>query len=263
MGADNLPLVSVVIPAYNSGKYIGQCLDSLIAQTYRNWEAWIILAPSTDDTWEKILEYSDPRLHLVDEQKKTTCSQARNHGFAYATGEYIAFMDSDDWWYPDKLGRQVAVLEFARDIQWCASQLMLEYENGTSKIFPHYPGKVVEGTGVQSILFRRGFLVEDIYLNGGHLFDPYMDRQDDNDLVLRVRDYPSLFLETPLVHFRQQPGSLSAKTEHWKSAWNTVKMAIRHKAWFMLPFQIKNVIIYACREKIGIDLIQLKKKVTR
>lgn len=93
----NNPLVSVVIPVYNTAKYLPRCLDSIIHQTYHNLEIIIIDDGSTDDSYIIAKEYAtkDPRIKLIH-QKNSGLSGARNTGIAKATGKYISFVDSDD-----------------------------------------------------------------------------------------------------------------------------------------------------------------------
>ncbi|WP_294542749.1 glycosyltransferase [uncultured Gemmiger sp.] len=98
------PLISVVVPVYNSAPYLETCLRSLLAQTWQDWEAILVDDGSTDgsarlcDTWAK----KEPRLRVIH-QKNAGVSAARNAGIAAARGEYLAFVDADDWVEPDYL----------------------------------------------------------------------------------------------------------------------------------------------------------------
>jgi glycosyltransferase involved in cell wall biosynthesis len=105
------PLVSVVIPSYNRAHSIGQTLDSLVAQTHRNWEAIVVDDGSRDQTRQVVEPYL--RYHPVRYVYQTNhgVSWARNRGMALATGDYIALLDSDDIWHPWKLELQVRVFD--------------------------------------------------------------------------------------------------------------------------------------------------------
>jgi glycosyltransferase involved in cell wall biosynthesis len=106
------PRISVITPAYNVGKYIGEAVDSVLRQTYRDFEYLVVDDGSTDDTVAEVSRRipGDPRLRLIIANHGGSGS-ARNAGLAEARGEFIAFLDGDDRWHPDFLGRQLAVLE--------------------------------------------------------------------------------------------------------------------------------------------------------
>ncbi len=97
------PLVSIVIPTYNHGNYIGKAIKSLINQTYQNWEAVIIDNHSTDQTYQKIKNYSDSRIKYFEINNNGVIAKSRNYGISISKGDWIAFLDSDDWWTEDKL----------------------------------------------------------------------------------------------------------------------------------------------------------------
>lgn len=95
--------VSVIIPTFNHAHLISKCLDSLIAQDYPDWEAIVVNNFSKDNTIEVVESYKDDRIKLINFDNKGIIAAARNEGIRNATGEYIAFLDSDDYWYPNKL----------------------------------------------------------------------------------------------------------------------------------------------------------------
>lgn len=107
------PLVSVIMPAYNAGKYIGPSVRSVLEQTYAHWELWIIDDGSSDNTKEIIehLAQSDARIHACFMPGNTGTAAARNKGIAESRGKYIAFLDADDLWKNNKLEIQVAFME--------------------------------------------------------------------------------------------------------------------------------------------------------
>jgi glycosyltransferase involved in cell wall biosynthesis len=101
--------VSVVVPTYNRGHVIQLTIDSILAQTYANVEAIIIDDGSTDDTNAVVAKYKDPRVRYY-RTENGGMSIARNHGLAYARGEFIAFLDSDDTWLLWKLAAEIEIL---------------------------------------------------------------------------------------------------------------------------------------------------------
>ncbi len=95
------PLISCIVPAYNVTDYVERCIDSLLSQTYDNYEIIVVNDGSTDDTGEKIKKYSDnPKIRIIY-QENQGLSAARNTGIKNATGSHLTFVDSDDWVDPD------------------------------------------------------------------------------------------------------------------------------------------------------------------
>jgi glycosyltransferase involved in cell wall biosynthesis len=97
------PLVSVVIPSYNHATYIGRALESVLNQTYTNWEIIVIDNHSTDNTDEVMSRFTNPRITYLKIHNNGVIATSRNVGIRAAKGEWIAFLDSDDWWTNDKL----------------------------------------------------------------------------------------------------------------------------------------------------------------
>lgn len=111
---DTQPLVSVIMPSYNTARYIGEAIDSVLSQDYPNKELIVIDDGSTDATVDIIRSYSD-RVRLIT-QRNQGAAVARNAGLDAAQGDYIAFLDSDDCWLPGKLRTQIDYLEQYPDI---------------------------------------------------------------------------------------------------------------------------------------------------
>lgn len=97
------PLVSVVIPTYNHARYLGRALQSVFDQTYTNWEAIVIDNYSTDHTDEVLGRFSDPRITSIKIHNNGVIAASRNMGLRTAKGDWIAFLDSDDWWKTNKI----------------------------------------------------------------------------------------------------------------------------------------------------------------
>ena len=102
--------VSVVIPTYNRAYIIRQALDSVITQTYRNFEIVVVDDGSTDNTAEVVQQYESDRVRYVRHERNRGCSAAYNTGIAATTGDIVALLDSDDTWKPENLARQVSFL---------------------------------------------------------------------------------------------------------------------------------------------------------
>ena len=104
----NEMLVSVVIPAFNCEKYIAECIDSVLNQSYQDFEIIIIDDGSTDGTVKTVSGYEDDRIKLFHQEGNSGSGAARNYGVEKASGQWIAFVDADDTWLPDKLQKQLA-----------------------------------------------------------------------------------------------------------------------------------------------------------
>lgn len=106
-------LVSIITPAYNAEKYITQTIESVLKQTYTNWEMIIIDDCSKDFTYNQILEYSlrDKRIKSYKNDKNSGVSFTRNRAIDIANGKYIAFLDADDLWDESKLEKQIKFME--------------------------------------------------------------------------------------------------------------------------------------------------------
>ena len=107
------PKLSVLMPAYNAEKYIGEAIESILNQTFKDFEFIIIDDCSTDKTWEIILDYSkkDDRIIALRNEKNLKISATLNKGIEIVKGKYIARMDADDWSYPDRLQKQHEFME--------------------------------------------------------------------------------------------------------------------------------------------------------
>ena len=102
--------ISIIIPAYNAQKYIKQTIQSVLQQTYTDWELIIINDGSTDGTLEEVSNFSDSRLKIFN-FPNAGVAISRNRGMSQASGEYIAFLDADDLWTSDKLISQLSALQ--------------------------------------------------------------------------------------------------------------------------------------------------------
>ena len=109
----NSSLVSIVMPVYNCEDIISETLDCLLEQTYTNWELNAVDDCSTDRSAEIIKAYAekDPRIRYFRLEKNSGAAVARTRSMAEANGKYLAFLDSDDYWLPEKLAKQIAFME--------------------------------------------------------------------------------------------------------------------------------------------------------
>ncbi len=110
---NNIPLVSIITPSYNSEKYIKETIESVLTQSYKNWEIIIVDDASSDNATQIVDEYvkKDSRVKLIKLKQNRGPANARNRAIKKASGKYIAFLDSDDIWLPTKLEKQIEFLQ--------------------------------------------------------------------------------------------------------------------------------------------------------
>jgi teichuronic acid biosynthesis glycosyltransferase TuaG len=118
------------MPAYNCADFIAESIRSVLAQTYTNWELLIVDDCSTDKTAEVIASFDDPRIHYQRNTHNMRAAATRNEAIKIAKGRYIAFLDSDDLWLPDKLEKQIAFME-KNGYAFTFSNYRIIQENGT------------------------------------------------------------------------------------------------------------------------------------
>ena len=183
------PIVSVVIPTYNHARFLRKAIDSVRRQTFTEWEAIVVNNYSDDDTEAVVASFADPRIRLENFRNNGIIAASRNHGVTLAHGDYIAFLDSDDKWYPEKLERSVAVLAKGNDLV-CHSEAWVT--NGV--VFKKVDYGPVERARYESLLFGRNclstsaitvrrFCLEQV---GGFDEDPACVTVEDYDLWLKL-----------------------------------------------------------------------------
>lgn len=179
--------VSVIIPAYNQGHYLGEALQSVLAQTYPHFEALVVDDGSTDNTAEVARSFTDPRIQVIYQENRGL-SGARNTGIRHARGAYFTYLDSDDLFLPEKLEQLVAELEAHPELGLVAGQSVPIDEGGRriGKIFSTPlaadPAQLLLGNPlhVGSVLVRREWQTK------AGFFDESLRSYEDWDLWLRM-----------------------------------------------------------------------------
>ena len=203
-------LVSIVTPAYNCSKYIKQTIDSVIAQTYINWELLIVDDCSTDNTVNVVKDINDERVHLIINDQNCGTASCRNKALALAKGRWIAFLDSDDWWFPKKLEKQIIFMEnngFA--FTYTEYTMADEYLNPKG---PHVSGPTrITRKRMYDFCWPASMTVMYDANITGALKIPALKKHNDYALWLSVIRFSDCFLfpET-LAICRKRPGSLSS-----------------------------------------------------
>lgn len=213
------PLVSIVTPAYNAAEFIAETARSVLAQTYENWEWLVADDGSTDDTAKITAGFNDSRIRVLRREHVGLPAVGRNAALAEARGEYVAFLDADDAWLPDKLAAQVKYMKqhaevglvFTRYVYWYGGEATAAPVLPDTRGFPN-PGNYFKllcmgnPICIASVLVRRQLPAE----CGGLDEDPRLWGTADYEMWLRLAARVSFgFLDRPLVRYRVHPGGMS------------------------------------------------------
>jgi glycosyltransferase involved in cell wall biosynthesis len=184
------PLVSVIMNCYNGEKYLQEAIDSVLAQTYKNWEIILWDNQSTDKSAEIFKSYDDRRLKYNYAPVHTLLYEARNYAIDKSHGDFLAFLDVDDWWEPRKLEKQVPLFDDPEVGFVCSNYWIVNEKQGTRKLFRNK--KIPHGWVLNDLLmdYPVGMLTLDLRrtafsaLSGG--CDPRFHIIGDMDLVIRL-----------------------------------------------------------------------------
>lgn len=196
------PKVSVIIPAYNSARFIRKTIQSVVDQTYPNVEIVCIDDGSTDGTRREVTE-NFPSVVYIHQQNRGVAA-ARNLGIAKSTGEYVAFLDSDDLWLPEKLAAQMNLVRQDPNVKIVHTNIKLD-TNGVITDSP-YPTDHQSGKMFDNLLLQKGsivcstLLVKRECLDKVGVFDETLRTSEDVHLFLRLAyHYDFHFLNRPLA----------------------------------------------------------------
>jgi glycosyltransferase involved in cell wall biosynthesis len=182
-----MPKIAVIIPAYNQSQYLSQAIQSVLEQTFSDWEAVIVDDGSTDETRNVTLSYQDPRLHYVYQENRGL-SAARNTGIRHSTAPHLSFLDSDDMFLPEKLTLLLATLEQSPDLGLVAGQAVPvdEYGSRVGKIMDTPLPEQVERLLLGNPLHVGSVLVRRSWQEQAGFFDESLRSYEDWDMWLRL-----------------------------------------------------------------------------
>ncbi|MCH5229421.1 MAG: glycosyltransferase family 2 protein [Muribaculaceae bacterium] len=210
---NNEDLVSIITPSYNCSKFIGETINSIISQTYINWELLITDDCSTDNSCEIIEAYAnkDPRIKLIRLTINSGAGVARNTSIEAAQGHYIAFCDSDDLWLPHKLEKQIKFIKENNLFVTYASALTCDETgkiNGINLSFPSVSFKnecKCDWISMSSLIYDASKL--------GKVFLPIIRKRQDWGLKIKLLQNvgSTIGLYEPLSIYRIRKNSISRK----------------------------------------------------
>lgn len=267
------PMVSVIIPAYNCENFLSQAIDSVLQQTYENVELIVVDDGSRDNTATVAGKYEN-RLKYIHQQNGGV-SKARNTGLRHATGEYVAFLDSDDVWDKMKLECQIHALEKNKDIDWIFCDFKYTkkgnvlpgriYESGFN-IFKEYKYKIIDffdhktyisvseenvyvyWGNIYKYLFKGNFILPSSVLfrkkmvdEVGYLNEDYRVAEETEYFLRCSRNHIAGFIHHPLLCYEiPESGNLSGKSNTEKLMKNALKTQIDSFAKNNLYFTERN-----------------------
>lgn len=208
------PLVSIITPSYNCSDTLQATADSILNQTHRHWE-WLITDDCSDTaTQNKLsqLDQSDSRIHVFFSEVNGGAAVARNHSLSQASGEFIAFLDSDDLWHPTKLESQIEFMNDSIDFSFTAYEIIDEIGKVTGQLvdvnqdgeFTYQQMLKKQATlGCSTVMLRRGAFQE--------ILMPVLRTGQDYALWLKLlkTGATASVLAKPLTQYRIMPNSIS------------------------------------------------------
>lgn len=215
--------VSVLIPAFNAAAFVRRAVDSVLAQSHPAHEILVIDDGSTDDTAEVLSAYGDAI--RVIRQPNGGLSNARNRGLREATGEFVAFLDADDRWLPDKLARQVEVMRSDPAIGFCSTVTLVETPDGQP--LDRWGCPEIDGTLLRTLFLRNGavpgsgsgVLARRALFEQVGTFDESLRSLEDIDMWMRLAAVTGYrCLPEPLTLIVKHPDSMSRQLERMRTA---------------------------------------------
>jgi glycosyltransferase involved in cell wall biosynthesis len=258
----NKEKVSVVIPTFNRAQYLLEAIDSVFAQTYRNFEIIVVDDGSTDCTSEVLKKYGSKIISL--HQENAGVSAARNFGTAHATGNFIAFLDSDDIWFPDKLERYLQVFWTHPEYRLLTGNMAIIDKDGkhfcgikpTVAPGDDFESLIERGSGMCSTIMIRREILDEI---PGKLFDEELCCFEDLELCIRVASKCRMFhFDLPLAYYRlhqnsfvNQIASYSSQVKFWEKMRGSYRPLLNLKLKTSIRRRIIAISYELCRSYLG------------
>ena len=217
-------LVSIIMPAFNAEKTIGDAIQSVLDQTYSNWELIIVDDGSTDDTFRVIQQFMDSRIKATQRSNHGVAA-SRNYALSIAEGQYIAFLDSDDLWFSEKLVHQLAAFQNPGSSVGLIHTNYLEFDDQgmyAPKPLKHLFGLKIEGQVHADLMVHDFIATLTVMVTREAIAAVGMFREDfygteDWDLWIRIAEHFTVkYLPTQLGKYRLVNGSLSKNYDKYE-----------------------------------------------
>ncbi len=221
------PFVSILMNCFNGEKYLEEAINSVINQSYNNWELIFWDNQSTDNSEKIVKNYKDDRIQYFKSQSHTSQYQARNKGLEKCSGELIAFLDVDDWWDKNKLDKQIKLFDdneigFSCTNSWIINERKLKKKYLAFKNI--YSGKVLKQLFKKDFITMSSLIVRKTTIKKlDFVFNPQYEIIGDFDLVIRLSTISKLGgINEPLTYYRWHDNNLTYK----KTKLNSVELLI-------------------------------------
>lgn len=213
-------LVSIIMPSYNTAKYISDSINSVLTQTYTNWELLIVDDCSTDNTDEILASLRDNRIRYYKNEKNSGAAISRNRALREAKGKWVAFLDSDDLWHPEKLEKQIRFMEENGYHFSYTRYSEIDEESVPNGRYVTGPGRITKAgmycycwTGCLTVMYDAEYVgliqIEDIKKNNDYAMWLMISRKADCYL-----------LDEDLAQYRKRSGSISGQNYLTLIAWH-------------------------------------------
>lgn len=230
--------ISIGLPTYNRAALLPRAIESVLAQTFSDFELIVVDDGSTDNTKEVIESFCDARIRYIRHETNKGLMASRNTALRYARGRFIAFQDSDDWWDPEKLQEETAILEKApSEVGAVYSRMEKRYHNGTKETFPVEGAETAEGNLLRSflgggyIVTLQALLMRRECLEKVGMFDEHFSVFGDAEFIIRfVAHYEFLYNPVVRAHLEVQADSISRNKKERLAAREYI--FIKHRVFF-------------------------------
>lgn len=205
------PLVTVLMPTYKGAKYLRETIDSVLNQTFKDFEFLIINDCSPDDTDEIIAEYDDSRIRYVKNEKNLGISGSSNYGFSIARGKYIARQDHDDISLPDRLQKQVDYLESHPETGLVGTGFRVFGSKSKTVIYPENDAEIKALLLFKMPLAHQTSMMrKSVFVDNGLRYDESFASSNDRKLWIEAMDHMAFHnLQEPLLRYRMYKGMTS------------------------------------------------------
>ncbi|HEX2527420.1 MAG TPA: glycosyltransferase family 2 protein [Geminicoccus sp.] len=248
------PAVSIVIPTFNSAAYVVDCLESVLAQSFSNFEAIVIDDGSDDETVSVVKAFSDPRIKLIELPENIGPAGSRNAGIHRASGRFLAFLDSDDVWHPRKLEIQLAaMLQGGHDFTYTLYDIIdqdgrpyarsgsLPYLATYADLLPH-------------CFIRTSSIIYDTLATSGKIYCPDIRKRQDFGLFLSIlkRVSSAHLIDQVLCSYRVRENSVSSNKllnigYQWQVLYEIERLGLGPSSYYMVHWLIRSGSVAAYR----------------
>lgn len=247
-------MISVIIPVFNCEKYVSEAVESVLLQTYQDFEVIVVNDGSTDNTEEVLKAYFDRIIYIYQENKGIAA--ARNTGIRASKGKYLAFLDSDDIWEKDKLDGQVIFLNTNKEFDLVYEDYIPFNDKGLIrdhfsilKDFPRPSGNIFKPLILSTLFPTSTVIVKRDVLDDLGIFDESFKMGEDYELWLRIAGkYNIGYLKQRLVRVRYHQKSITKVTKVFEKPW---EIRAIEKALDIYPKEKKKIKNIDIRKRIS------------